>query len=61
VPTRRLNEAAKRNIDRFPEDFMFQRARTEAELSRSQSVILNNGGGRNIKYLPFAFTERQSR
>ena len=46
VATGRLNEAAKRNIDRFPEDFMFQLARTEAELSRSQSVILNGAAAR---------------
>ena len=57
VPTGRLNEAVKRNIERFPEDFMFQLTRVEAELSRSQSAILNSGRGQNIKYLPFAFTE----
>jgi len=57
VPTGRLNEAVKRNIERFPEDFMFQLTAAEAELSRSQSAILNSGRGRNIKYLPFAFTE----
>jgi ORF6N domain len=57
VPTGRLNEAVKRNIERFPEDFMFQLTRAEAELSRSQSAILNRGRGQNIKYLPFALTE----
>jgi ORF6N domain len=57
VETRTLNQAVKRNIERFPEDFMFQLTREEAELSRSQSVILNSGRGQNIKYLPFAFTE----
>ena len=57
VSTGRLNEAVKRNIERFPEDFMFQLTRAEAELSRSQSAILNSGRGQNIKYLPFAFTE----
>ena len=57
VPTGRLNEAIKRNIERFPADFMFQLTRAEAELSRSQSAILNSGRGQNIKYLPFAFTE----
>jgi hypothetical protein len=57
VPTGRLNEAVKRNIERFPEDFMFQLTREEAELSRSQSAILNSGRGQNVKYLPFAFTE----
>lgn len=57
VPTGRLNEAIKRNIERFPADFMFQLTRDEAERSRSQIAILNAGRGRNIKYLPFAFTE----
>ena len=37
---------------------MFRVAREEAELSRSQSVILNLGRGQKIKYLPFAFAER---
>jgi hypothetical protein len=57
VQTRVLNQAIKRNADRFPEDFMFRLTREEAELSRSQSVILNLSRGQNIKYLPFAFTE----
>jgi len=57
VTTKRLNEQVKRNAERFPEDFMFQLTREEAELSRSQIAILNNGRGRNIKYLPHAFTE----
>ena len=37
VPTGRLNEAVKRNVERFPEDFMFRLTRAEAELSRSPS------------------------
>ena len=49
VPTGRLNEAVKRNVERFPEDFMFQLTGEEAELSRSQSVILNPGRGRLIR------------
>jgi hypothetical protein len=58
VPTGRLNEAVKRNIERFPEDFMFQLTREETEFSRSQIAILNNDRrGRNIKYLPRCFTE----
>src|SRR5690242_13121668 len=57
VETRTLNQAVKRNSDRFPEDFMFQLTREEAERSRSQSVILNARRGQNIKYLPYAFTE----
>jgi len=57
VTTGRLNEAVKRNAARFPEDFMFQLSREEAEASRSQIAILNGGRGFNVKYLPFAFTE----
>lgn len=58
VETRVLNQAVKRNIERFPEDFMFRLTRREAEAiaaSRSQLVILKRG--HNIKYLPYAFTE----
>jgi len=56
VETRVLKQAVKRNIDRFPEDFMFEMTIEEAEnLSRSQFVILKRG--QNIKFKPFAFTE----
>ncbi len=54
-----LNQAVKRNIGRFPGDFMFQLNRAEAEAlqrSRSQSVTLKRG--QNIKYAPYAFTEQ---
>jgi hypothetical protein len=63
VTTRMLNQAVKRNLDRFPEDFMFQLTKAEAEeckrlsRSRSQIVILNKTRGGNIKYQPYAFTE----
>lgn len=57
VMTGPLNQAVKRNADRFPPDFMFQLTREEAELSRSQTVILKTGRGYNVKHLPFAFTE----
>ena len=70
VETKRLNEQVKRNINRFPTDFMFQLTKEEANHSRSQIVILNNDElssrsqiatlntqrGQNIKYLPYAFT-----
>ncbi|MBI5664585.1 MAG: ORF6N domain-containing protein [Nitrospirae bacterium] len=56
VETRALNQAVKRNIKRFPSDFLFQLSQAEAaELSRSQFVTLKRG--QNIKYLPYAFTE----
>jgi len=56
VQAKVLNQAVKRNIGRFPEDFMFQLTIEEAESSRSQFVTLKRG--QNIKYLPFAFTEQ---
>ena len=56
VETKRLKEQVKRNMERFPDDFMFQLTAEEAlALSRSQNAILKQG--QNVKYLPFAFTE----
>jgi hypothetical protein len=57
VPTRSLNQAVRRNLDRFPPDFMFRLTKQEAAVLRSQSVILEKGRGRYSKYAPFAFTE----
>lgn len=57
VETRILNQAVKRNAERFPDDFRFQLTAEEATASRSQIVILKNGRGQNIKFLPYAFTE----
>lgn len=56
VETRTLNQAVKRNIQRFPADFRFQL--TIEECSKSQIVTLNAGRGQNIKKLPYAFTEQ---
>ncbi len=56
VQTKALNQAVKRNIERFPEDFMFQLS--EEDVLRSQFVTLNKGRGQHRKYLPFAFTEQ---
>jgi hypothetical protein len=59
VPTSRLNEAVRRNKERFPEDFMFQLTEKESlMISRSQIAILKKGSGSNIKYRPYAFTEQ---
>lgn len=55
VETKRLKEQVRRNISRFPEDFMFELSKEEC--SRSQIATLNAGRGQNIKYMPFAFTE----
>jgi phage regulator Rha-like protein len=57
VPTKALNQAVKRNRERFPEEFMFQLNAQEAESLRSQNVTLKVGRGRHRKYPPFAFTE----
>jgi hypothetical protein len=54
VETRRLNEQVKRNIDRFPEDFMFQLTEKEWENLKSQNAT-SSWGGRRKK--PYAFTE----
>ncbi|HNX98027.1 MAG TPA: ORF6N domain-containing protein, partial [Candidatus Aminicenantes bacterium] len=58
VEIRILNQAVKRNIERFPADFMFQLSEAEAHFLRSQSVTLNPGRGQHRKYLPYAFTEQ---
>lgn len=71
VEPRTLVQAVKRNIERFPEDFMFQLTWDEADILKSQSVISSSpdGGrsrsqfvilkqGENVKYLPYAFTEQ---
>ena len=57
VETKRLNEQVKRNLSRFPSDFIFQLTEIEYNSSRSQIATLKNGRGSNLKYLPFAFTE----
>lgn len=50
IQTKRLKEAVRRNIERFPEDFMFELTIEEANASRSQIASLKRGS--NIKYLP---------
>ena len=57
VPTGALIQAVKRNLVRFPTDFMFQLTRAEAASLRSQIVILERGRGKHRKYLPYAFTQ----
>ena len=69
VPSKRLKEQVRRNLKRFPRDFMFELTWEEAESLRSQIVTLKEADssrsqiatlkkGQNIKYLPFAFTEQ---
>jgi len=58
VTTGNLNKAVKRNLKRFPPDFMFQLTVEEWEALRFQIGILKNGRGEHTKYLPYAFTEQ---
>lgn len=58
VTTGNLNKAVKRNLKRFPPDFMFQLTAEEWEALRFQIGILKNGRGEHTKYLPYAFTEQ---
>lgn len=71
VPTKSLNLAVKRNIKRFPNDFMFQLSKEQFESLRFQIETSNNntplrfqnetlkkGRGQHSKYLPYAFTEQ---
>jgi len=55
VETKNLNKAVRRNLDRFPEDFMFQLTAEEADSLRFQFGTLKRG--QHFKYLPYAFTE----
>ena len=55
VPVKRLNEQVKRNLSRFPADFMFQLSKEDC--LRSQIATLNGRRGTHLKYLPYAFTE----
>ena len=58
VTTGNLNKAVKRNIRRFPLDFMFQLTKEEWNSLRFQIGILDVGRGQYTKYLPYAFTEQ---
>lgn len=58
VEVKALNQAVRRNAERFPADFMFQLTAEEAALLRSQIVTLKTGRGRHRKYRPYAFTEQ---
>ncbi len=56
VEAKVLNQAVKRNVERFPNDFRFQL--TKEECLRSQIVTLNEKQGQHLKYMPYAFTEQ---
>ena len=55
VETKSLKQSVRRNISRFPEDFMFELTEIEFNSLRSQIVTSNRGG---LRYMPFAFTEQ---
>jgi hypothetical protein len=58
VETKALNQAVKRNIERFPEDFMFQLSEEELEYWRSQIVTSNLAAKMSLRRRPYAFTEQ---
>ncbi|MGV1013038.1 MAG: ORF6N domain-containing protein [Flavobacterium sp.] len=55
VENKRLKEAIRRNINRFPDDFMFELTEVEFNSLRTQIASSNRGG---VRYMPFAFTEQ---
>ena len=57
VPTKRLNQQVRRNLARFPEDFMFQLTPEEAESLRSHFATSKTGSG-GRRYIPLVFTEQ---
>jgi hypothetical protein len=58
VETKTLNKAVKRNLDRFPDDFMFRLTAQEHAALRFQFGTLKSGRGQHRKYRPYAFTEQ---
>ena len=58
VEVKRLNEQVRRNIERFPEEFMFQLSADEYIALRSQFATLDSRRGKHRKYSPYAFTEQ---
>jgi phage regulator Rha-like protein len=57
VTSKRFNEQVRRNLERFPADFMFQLTENEWTALRSQFATLKAGRGQHRKYLPYAFTK----
>lgn len=57
METKVLKQSVKRNLKRFPSDFMFELTKEEYASLRSQFVTLKKGRGQHSKYMPFAFTE----
>lgn len=57
VPTKVLNQAIRRNLDRFPEDFAFQLSKDELENFRSQVVTSNPAAKMGLRRPPYVFTQ----
>ena len=57
VPTKALNQAVKRNAERFPEDFMFRLTRAETEALNRSQFVTGSQKHRDPRFPPFAFTE----
>ena len=57
VETKNLKRQVKRNLERFPSDFMIELTREEYNSLRCQNGTIENGRGEHSKYLPYAFTE----
>lgn len=58
VETKNLNKAVSRNIERFPDDFMFRLTKEEYDFLRFQNGTIKSGRGEHSKYLPYVFTEQ---
>ena len=56
VETKKLKRAVRANIERFPDDFMFELTKEEYDSLRCKNFTLKSGRGQHSKYLPFAFT-----
>jgi hypothetical protein len=57
VPTKALNQAVKRNAERFPEDFMFRLTRTEVEALNRSQIVTGAQKHRDPRFPPYGFTE----
>jgi regulator of replication initiation timing len=57
VETRVLKQSVKRNISRFPEDFMFEMSKEEFQIWRSQ-IVISKSDQQGLRYAPFCFTEQ---
>jgi phage regulator Rha-like protein len=58
VETKNLKRAVRANIERFPDDFMFELTKVEYDSLRCKNFTLKSGRGQHSKYLPFAFTRK---